>query len=232
MRDNLGGLRRKKKRLIVGLDGGGTSGTMAAAVVEVAGNGDDTVLRLIGFSTIPIDRELAAALGALERRERFDSEEIAGINFLVLNSFNRLYEEALQSAEAESHAIDIVGLKCLEIGEHVFPSDPKLLSEMTNHAVASRFRIGSGDGSGRSLDVREHLLEGIVKEMVDRLTLEEQVREAVTVALLANEALFGGEIAERGKASRKTSRKSVSSPSHSKQKKDKSRLCGEFFFPR
>jgi hypothetical protein len=236
VRKRLDPLRKKERRIIMGIETGRSPGELAAAVVEISGNGDDTMLALLGFTTRPMSRELVVALGALERREQFGSEELAGINFLVLHNLTQLYDEALETADAAGEEIDVIGLKCLEAGAYAFPTDPGILSEMTNRVVASRFRIGTDEESGDYLAVRESLLQGIVSGMIDRFSLGDEVREAVTVALLANEAIFS-ERAYAFDPNNTNSKKGAKGGGSVRRigvsgSEGAACLCGEFFFPR
>ena len=235
LKKRLDALRKKEKRFIVGIETGNSPGKLGAALVEVSGNGDNTVLYLRGFTSRSLNPELQTAISALEGVEKFDSEELAGINFLVLRHLSKLYEEVLENAAVPPGEIDCIGLSCLEIGALAFPGDPAVFSELTNHVVASRFRIGVDDGAGGFLAVEEALLQGIVSEMIDRFGLDEEVREAVTVALLANESIFNeGMVACEGTApgkspksrNTKTAKGTAVSGAGAKP-----RLCGEFFFP-
>ena len=235
MKKRLDALRKKEKRLIVGIETGNSPGKLGAALVEVSGNGDNTVLYLRGFTSRSLNPELQAAISALEGAEKFDSEELAGINFLVLRHLSKLYEDVLDNAGLPPDDVDCIGLSCLEIGELAFPGDPAVFSELTNHVVASHFRIGVENGAGGFLAVEEALLQGIVSEMIDRFGLDEEVREAVTVALLANESLFNegafvceGTVPAKTVKSRspRTAKRAAASGAGAKP-----RLCGEFFFP-
>ncbi|GEM_PF-1683668 len=239
MKKRLDALRKKEKRFIVGIETGSEPGKLGAVLVEISGNGDDTVLAILGFASRGVNRELKAALSALEDEEAFGSEELAGINFLVLHNITKLYDELLEAADAAGDEIDLIGLKCLEVGKFVFPADPGGLSEMTNRVVASRFRIGSDDRSGDFLAVREPLLQGIVSEMIDRCAVGDDMREAVTVALLANEAIFSegaleGGASDRGskKAAKGAAKKASAVSSDASARGGSPCLCGEFFFPR
>lgn len=235
MKNRLDALRRKEKRFIVGIETGNSLGKLGAALVEVSGSGDDTVLSLRGFKSYILAPELVGPLKALSRDEKFDSEELAGINFLVLHHLSKLYEAVLENAGVDSDTVDMIGLKCLESGQLSFPIDPAGLSEMTERIVASRFRIGVSDGKGGFVTVEEALLQGMVSDMIDRFGLDEEVREAVTVALLANESIFNEKVAYcSGSApaskllARKTSR---SAKCVDAAEGKKAYLCGEFFFP-
>jgi len=236
LKKRLQALRKKGKRFIVGIETGNNPGRLGAALIEVSGNGDETVLYLRGFTSHSLNPELQGALTALERNERFDGEELAGMNFLVLHHLSKLYEEVLDHAGMTPNEVDCIGLSCLEVAGLVFPGDPAAFSEMTSAIVASHFRIGVHDGQGRFLDVEEPLLQGIVSEMIDRFGLDEEVREAVTVALLANEAIFNegvsackrGEPESKGKG--RKSLKVITSPGLAAADR-KACLCGEFFFP-
>jgi hypothetical protein len=237
LKKRLDALRKKDKRFIVGIETGNSPGKLGAVLVEVSGSGDETVLSLRGFTSRPMNPELQAAFQALERDEKFDSEELAGINFLVLHHLSKLYEEVLENAEASPESVDCIGLSCLEVRGLAFPGDPAVFSEMTNRPVASRFRIGMHDGKGRFLDVEEPLLQGIVSEMIDRFGLDEEVREAVTVALLTNESIFNEGLSacvEKGPEARVKGRKSIRATVSVKLPSigGKPCLCGEFFFPR
>jgi len=236
LRKRLDALKKKEKRLIVGIETGNIPGKLGAALVEVSGSGDDTVLYLRGFTSRSLNQELQAAISALERDERFDSEELAGINFLVLRHLSKLYEEVLENAGVPPGDVDCIGLSCLEVGQLVFPGDPAVFSELTNHVVASRFRIGVENGEGGFLAVEEALLQGIVSEMIDRFGLDEEVREAVTVALLANESIFNDDVSvceesAHGKGKGRKSLKAIKRQGASSAAGGKPCLCGEFFFP-
>ncbi len=236
MKKRLDALRKKEKRLIIGMETGSAPGKLGAVLVEVSGSGDETVLAVLGFESRGVNRDLQAALGALERKEKFSSDELAGINFLVLHDLTKLYDEVLAVADAAGEEIDIIGLKCLEIGPHAFPEDPAGLSEMTDRVVASRFRIGTDDPAGDFLAVREPLLKGIVSGMIERFAVGDEAREAVTVALLTNEAIFSdGTII--GRAPSAAAKKGAGKASAAKTLRSpvadgRSCLCGEFFFPR
>jgi hypothetical protein len=70
--------------------------------------------------------------------------------------------------------------------------------------------------------------------MIDRCAVGDDMREAVTVALLANEAIFSEGALEGGAAagSKKGSRKSAAASAHASEPGGSPCLCGEFFFPR
>jgi hypothetical protein len=236
LKKRLAALKKKEKRLIIGIETGNTPGKLGAALVEVSGSGDETILYLRGFTSRSLNPELLTTIGALDRNEKFDSEELAGINFLVLSHLSKLYDDVLESAAVKPEDVDCIGLNCLEVGELAFPGDPAVFSEMTNRVVASRFRIGVENGEDGFVAVEEALLQGIVGEMIDRFGLDEEVREAVAVALLANESIFHegvsvceGSAGAKGKGHR--SLKSIKHTSASSASAGKACLSGEFFFP-
>ncbi len=236
MKKRLAALKKKEKRLIVGIEMGSAPGRLGAAVVEVSGSGDETVLSLRGFTSHSLNPDLVATMGALGRNEKFGSEELAGINFLVLNHLSKLYDDVLESAASKPADVDCIGLSCLEIGEIAFPGDPAVFSEMTERVVATRFRLGMQNGNGKFVGTEEALLQGIVGEMIDRFGLDEEVREAAAVALLANEALFheDSSVCECGGASKgkgRRSLKAIKRTGGTSAAAGGSCLCGEFFFP-
>lgn len=235
LKKRLDALKRKEKRLIVGIETGNAPGKLGAALVEVSGSGDGTVLYLRGFKSHTLNAELQAAINALERDERFDSDELAGINFLVLRNLSKLYQDVLENAAVSSDDVDCIGLSCLEVGDLMFPGDPAVFSELTNRIVASRFRIGVESEAGGFVAVEEALLQGIVSEMIDRFGLDEEVREAVTVALLANESIFneGVSVCEQGVSGKGVRRKTLKAVKRTGASRADVQpcLCGEFFFP-
>jgi hypothetical protein len=236
LKKRLADLRKKERRLIVGIETGTAPGNLGAALVEVSGSGDDTMLYLRGFTSRSLSPELMATIEALSRDEKFDSEELAGISFLVLNQLSKLYDEVLESASAKPEEVDCIGLSSLEIGEHAFPSDPSVFSEMTNCVVASRFRIGVENGAGGFVAVDEALLQGIVSEMIDRFGLDEEVQDAVAVALLANESIFHEDSSEcenmaGEKGKQRKSLRAIKRTGAASAAAGSSCLYGEFFFP-
>ncbi len=235
MKKRLAALRKKEKRLVVGIEMGSEPGALGAALVEVSGSGDDTVLSLRGFTSHSLDPDLVAAMVALGRSEKFGSEELAGINFLLLNHLSRLYEEVLESASVKPADVDFIGLSCLEVENIAFPGDPSVFSEMTDRVVATRFRLGMENGDGKFVAIEEALLQGSVGDMIDRFGLDEEVREAVAAALLANEALFheDASICEGNGAAKGKGRRSLKAIKRTGVRAEAggSCLCGEFFFP-
>jgi hypothetical protein len=235
LKKRLDALKKREKRLIVGIETGNSPGRLGAALVEVSGSGDDTVLYLRGFTSRSLPAELQAAISALERDEKFDSEELAGINFLVLRNLSKLYEDVLESAGVQQDDVDCIGLSCLEVGQLAFPADPAIFSELTNRIVASHFRIGAENSSGSFIAVEQELLQGIVSDMINRFGLDEEVREAVSVALLANESIFNESVSVCSSDAQGTGkrRKSLKSVKHRGAPGAAARacLCGEFFFP-
>ena len=121
----------------------------------------------------------------------------------------------------------MIGLKCLEAGGETFPTDPSVLSEMTGIVIASRFYIGAEGNDGEFLPVRESLLRGMVGDMVERYGLESEVREAVVVALLANESIFNDRLETCRREGRRPTVKSAKIAGRGTD----AYLCGEFFFP-
>jgi 1,6-anhydro-N-acetylmuramate kinase len=227
LKNRLNTLNSKAKRTVVGIETGNAPGRLGAAVVEVSGQGDATVLYLKGFQSYTLPAELAATLRAFEGGGKLDSEEKAGVNFLVLHHISNLYQELIDESGIALDEIDLIGLKCLEAGGEAFPTDPAVLSEMTGVIVASRFYIGVEGRDGEFLPVKESLLRGMVGDMIERYGLESEVREAVAVALLANESLFHerSEMCER-RGTRPTVKSAKIAGGDSQ-----AHLCGEFFFP-
>jgi hypothetical protein len=236
LRAILEAIKLKEKRLIVGIETGNVPGRLGATVIEVSGMGDNTVLHLLGFRSLPLPQELIATLKALENDGEFDSEEMAGINFLVLHQISSLFMDLLDDVEIKAEEIDLIGLKGLEIGGILLPEDPSTLSEATGSIVATHFCIGFENSSDAPLPVKESILRSMVADMIDRFGLESEMREAAAVALLANESLFHESCepcdARRG-AKGSAARSSLKARKRTGLAGDKATPClyGEFFFP-
>ena len=227
MKNRLNALKERKQRTVIGIETGNSPGKLGAAVVEVSGQGNKTVLYLKGFQSYELPEELETTLETLEKGDSFDAEEKAGLNFLVLHHISNLCQELVEETGIDFSSVDMIGLKCLEAGGDVFPADPSVLSEMTGIVIASRFYIGIEDNGGEFLPVRESLLQGMVGDMVERFGLDSDVREAVVVALLANESLFH----ERFETCKREGKRPTVKSAKISGCGSEAHLCGEFFFP-
>jgi 1,6-anhydro-N-acetylmuramate kinase len=216
-------LKNSKARVIVGIETGSVPGRLGAVIVEVSGSGADTVLDLHAFQSVDLPEGLVAALEAVEGEKEIDAREQADVNFLILHHINNLFFDLLEAAQVSPEEVDLIGLKGLEIGGMEFPDDPGALSEMTDCVVAACFRIGPEKGGGHWLPVKEAILKGMVESMVEQYDLDEEVREAVAVALLANESVYHEAIPSGEAAGRSiTVQRSADGPAA---------LHGEFYFP-
>ncbi len=182
-------LKKSRARVIVGIETGSVPGRIGAVIVEVSGSGADTVLDLHSFQSVELPPGLIAALEAVDGEKEIDTQEQADVNFLTLHHINTLFFDLLGAAEVDPGEVDLIGLKGMEIGGMEFPDDPGALSEMTGCIVAACFRIGPEKGRGSWLPVKEAILKGMVEAMVEKYDLDEEAREAVAVALLANESV-------------------------------------------
>lgn len=229
MQEQLGKLREKKTRIVVGIELGGGEGRLGAAVVGISGRGNETFLDMLGYRSIALPADLARALGSLDSREAFDSDELAGLDFLLYQQLSALYEDTLEESGIEPDRVDLIGIKEYEAGGGVFPKDPAVLSEMTGRIVACRFTIKTGGENGGLVPVAESLLERMVEGLIDRFDLDKETREAAAIALLANEALFH-ESSEtcNGAAG---ARPRLTTVGRSSQENDDACLRGEFYFP-
>lgn len=190
MNGHIDKLRDLQSRAVVGIEAGSVEGKIGAVLAEVRGSGDDTFLDLHSYHCLDLPGDLVTSLKALASGKDMDPEDSAGINFLLLNHINSLYHELLETAGASGDDIDLIGLKGIEIAGRELPEDPGVLSEMTGTVVASCFRIGPETSPGMWLPVKESILQGLIGAMVEEKKLEPEVREAVAVALLANESVY------------------------------------------
>jgi 1,6-anhydro-N-acetylmuramate kinase len=221
-------LKKSKARVIVGIETGSVPGRMGAVIVEVKGSGADTVLDLHSFQSVELPEGLVAALEAVDGEKVIDVQEQADINFLILHNINTLFFDLLEAAEVDPDEVDLIGLKGMEIGLSEFPDDPGALSELTGCVVAACFRIGPDRGKGSWLPVKEAILKGMVEAMVEKFDLDAEVREAVAVALLANESVHHEAIASNCSSDEAPSRRTVTVQRGSD---GEPALHGEFYFP-
>ncbi len=233
MEERLELLKKSRARVIVGIETGSVPGRLGAVIVEVVGSGADTVLDLHSFESVELPDGLVAALEAVNGEKAIDAQEQADVNFLILHNINTLFFDLLESAEVDPEEVDLIGLKGMEIGSSEFPDDPGALSELTGCIVAACFRIGPEKGQGSWLPVKEAILKGMVEPMVEKYDLDEEVREAVAVALLANESVHHEALAP--KCSNNDSDGGSDSPRRTtmvQQGSDgEAALHGEFYFP-
>ncbi len=226
-------LKKSKARVIVGIETGSVPGRIGAVIVEVSGSGADTVLDLYSFQSVELPPELVAALEAVAGEKEIDTQEQADVNFLTLHHINTLFFELLEEAEVDPGEVDLIGLKGMEIGGMEFPDDPGALSEMTDCIVAACFRIGPEKGRDSWLPVKEAILKGMVEAMVEKYDLDEEAREAVAVALLANESVHHEALTakcsdEGGSGADTVSRRTITVRQASG---GEPALHGEFYFP-
>ena len=95
MKTRLKSVNEKENRTVIGIETGSSPGRLGAAVVEVGGMGDNTELYLKGFIDYELPSELVETLITLAGGGDFDSEETAGINFLVLHHISNLFQDLL-----------------------------------------------------------------------------------------------------------------------------------------
>ena len=227
MEERLELLKKNRARVIVGIETGSVPGRMGAVIVEVRGSGADTVLDLHSFQSVDLPEGLVAALEAVDGEKVIDAQEQADVNFLILHNINTLFFDLLEAAEVDPDEVDLIGLKGMEIGLSEFPDDPGALSELTGCVVAACFSIGPDRGQGSWLPVKEAILKGMVGPMVEKYDLDEEVREAVAVALLANESVHHEAITSRC-SDDDSSRRTVMVQ---KGSEGEPALHGEFYFP-
>jgi hypothetical protein len=187
--DNIDKIRGLNSKIIVGIETGNIPEHPAAIAAEVKGHGDSTVFKLLYYAKRSFPEDLQKMLEGAAEGNDFDGEEAASINFLVLHHLASLYGELLDEADLKNEDIHLVGLKCMELGGNLFPNDPAVLSGMIDRIVASHFTIDV-DGRRELLPVGELILKELVTEMIDKFELGDEAREAVGVALLANESLY------------------------------------------
>ena len=233
MEERLKLLKNSRARVIVGIETGSVPGRIGAVIVEVSGSGADTVLDLHSFQSVELPPELVAALQTVAGEKKIDTQEQADVNFLILHRINTLFFDLLVEAEVDPGEVDLIGLKGMEISGMEFPDDPGALSELTGCIVAACFRIGPERGKGSWLPVKEAILKGMVEEMVEKYDLDEEAREAVAVALLANESVHHEALTmkcsdEDGSGADKAPRRTVTVQRGSD---GEAALHGEFYFP-
>ncbi len=233
MRKRLEKIAGKDKRVIIGITTGNPPYRPGAAIVEVSGNGEKTVLDLHYFHSISLPADFIKAVKALDRGAEFDREDMTGISFLLMHSLSNLVQTLLDLIQADNSDVDLIGLKCLEVSGKILPQDLTAFSEMTGNIVASKFGVVTGGEGDDYLSLNQQLFYGMVGDMVEKYGLEDDVREAVGVALLANESLFYESSKERGEEENGDEyggRLSLQTVKRTGDR-DRSLLRGQFFFP-
>ncbi|MDZ7859234.1 MAG: hypothetical protein U5O15_00960 [Candidatus Krumholzibacteriota bacterium] len=232
--DNINKIREFSSKLIVGIETGSIPERLAAVAAEVKGHGDSTVLNLIYYTKRSFPEDLQKMLLNVVNGHEIGAEEKAGINFLVLHHLASLYRELLDEAGLERKDVNLVGLKCMEIADDLFPKDPAAFSGIIDRIVASHFTIDI-EGKSESLTVGETILKELVTEMIDKLELDTDAREAVGVALLANEALYyekvGASVRSGGDSGEVSPGVNISRGVGTDRGEGKTVLNGKFFFP-
>ncbi|CUU04182.1 anhydro-N-acetylmuramic acid kinase [Candidatus Thermokryptus mobilis] len=149
-------LRKKEKKIIIGLMSGTSADGVDVAVVEVKGNGKDTKIRTIGWRTFPFENDLKLLILKNSQPETSRVDEICRLNFLIAqiyadSIFKTLEELNLKPSEVDligSHgqtiqhlpnAVEMFGYKVkstLQIG------DPGVIAKLTGIPTVGNFRIG------------------------------------------------------------------------------------------
>ncbi|MFO7915964.1 MAG: hypothetical protein R6U43_09785 [Candidatus Krumholzibacteriales bacterium] len=185
---NLEGLYMAESLRIAGIEPGNISGKAGAVVAQLEGSGDSTVCDLMYYTCRSMPDELAGMLKSAAGNNSLDAEELAGINFLFLHHLSSLYGQLFEETDLSGEDIDLVGLKCMEVGGKDYPLDPADFSEMIGNIVISRFSIGMGDSDFSTLPLEESIFRTLVAEMIQESDFEDEAYEAIGVALLANES--------------------------------------------
>lgn len=234
LRTRLGKIAEKENRIIVGIEPGDPPDRPGAAIVEISGSGENTILDLHYFHSIPLPGNFLRAIRALADGSEFDGEDVTGVSFLLMHSLSNLFQTLLDLIEADRSDVDLIGLRCLEVNGKILPEDLTAFSEMTGRIVASKFGLVTGENGNDYLPLNDQLFQGMVGDMVEKFGLEDEVRKAVGVALLANESLFYESSEERGddedtkkEHSGRLSLQTIKRTGN----KGRSFLRGQFFFP-
>lgn len=232
--DNIDRIRGLDSRVIVGIETGNSLESLTAIAVEVKSHGDNTVFNLLYFTESSFPEDLKEMLRGIKQGKSLSVEEKASVNFLVLHHLASLYGELIDEAGLKGEDVHLVGLKCMEMGGNLFPNNPTVFSGMIGHIVASRFTIDI-DGMRNYLPVGETLLKELVSEMIHRFELGDEAREAVGIALLANESLYYEKVdlSDRNRIDSKeiSGGVNVSMGMGAGEEKSKTVLNGKFFFP-
>ncbi|MBD3179974.1 MAG: hypothetical protein GF417_10455 [Candidatus Latescibacteria bacterium] len=186
--NDLEGLFKKESVKIVGIEPGNISGKAGAIITRLEGNGADTVCDLEYYTSREMPGELVKMLKTVDSGEGLSVEDVAGVNFLFLHHLSSLYGQIFDEIDLLPEDIDLVGLKQMEVKGHEFPMDPADFSEMIDNIVISRFSIDMGDSVKTSLPVEESVFRTLVAEMIEEIEFEDEAREALGVALFANES--------------------------------------------
>jgi len=126
----------KEFSLAIGLMSGTSLDGIDAALVEIAGSGLSTRIKLKHFLSTPLEPEVAGRLLRIASGKPFTSGEVSQLNFLL----GMLYSDAIlklcKQAHIEIHQVDLIGSH----GQTIYhQSEPALIC---NRSVASTLQIG------------------------------------------------------------------------------------------
>ena len=174
--------------MIAGIEPGNISGKAGAVVARLEGSGDSTVCDLLYYTNRSMPDELIKMIKSAANDSSLSAEDLAGINFLFLHYLSSLYGQIFEEADFIRDDIDLVGLKCMEVGGMKYPLEPVDFSEMIDNMVISHFSISMGDSDISKLPLEESIFRTLVAEMIQESDFEDEAYDAIGVALLANES--------------------------------------------
>ncbi len=149
-------LRRKEKKIIVGLMSGTSADGVDVAVVEVKGNGKDTKIRTIGWRTFPFENDLKWLILKNSQPGTSRVDEICRLNFLIAqiyadSIFKTLEELNLKPSEVDligshgqtiHHLPDVVEMFGYKVKSTLQIGEPGVIAKLTGIPTVGNFRVG------------------------------------------------------------------------------------------
>ena len=126
----------KECRLAVGLMSGTSLDGIDAALVEIAGSGMSSRVKLKHFLSAPLEPEVAGRLLRIAAGKPFTSGELSQLNFLLGILYSEAVLKVCRQAHIEVHQVDVIGSH----GQTIYhQSEPTLICD---RPVASTLQIG------------------------------------------------------------------------------------------
>lgn len=131
MTTNYLSLLNKKERLVIGLISGTSKDGIDAALVKLSGSGTDTMLDLIGFTTVPYSTDLRNRLDQVLTTSSV--QDISELNFILGEAFAEAALTVAGEAKIDIDKVDLIGSH----GQTVFHDPPSY-----NNGSPSTLQLG------------------------------------------------------------------------------------------
>lgn len=131
-------IRARKERYVVGLMSGTSVDGVDAALVKIAGFGEDTVITPVAFACLPFAPDIRSRIFTLFNEETSTVKDICHMNFLLGEIFADAAAEVAGRAGMSMEQIDLIGSH----GQTIWHA-PEPLAD-SGYVIRSTLQIGEG----------------------------------------------------------------------------------------